>query len=491
MADLTAQIDYAMTAPLADEAVTRIKGVMAEELRRLDPALEELAILDDFNHAYRPDFVLRWGNRRGKRERPVYLRLVAGGLGSKLDLEVLSETKPLFLGLLNHHLDPEAAAEIERVELTDQTGRALISDVSALDALEEGEQDQRVPTVATSALVRGGSGILRVDGARELRDAVAGGYTAAMAGGEPAEVDRAARALEPFLSSADAERFDLQLDLLWLASGGDIDVLENSDRILSADLKPDEWALVLEQFLTREEPSTVQLWKLLGERMDLDDAASAAAKIPRMRHLDAFVTANLERWTARYAGMIVHDRDDIEGWWVTDATLAWGRGRASVGFTAKKSKFNGLGAPLDLRSFESLRPAVRGDRLLTLDARADTTSITLAADDALPSDRVDQVVDWTDQVRGLIVEATVAGDPVTLDVDYAEGTLVASRELRLTEFQRRAARYFGDRREEDGAEFWSLRFDAPNETTEKAHQDSEDATEPTPDAERAGEDAEE
>jgi hypothetical protein len=441
--NLADRIDYALTAPTSAEAVDRIKTAVSDELRRLDPALEEIAWLPDFNHTYRPDMVLRWGVNRGKRERPVYLRQIAGGVAAQLDIETLSDRKPLLLGLLHHRLDPgdltlsDSAAMIAEAV----AGTTLLTDVTALDALDAQASD-RSPTLATSALIRRGFGLLAPDAASELGRAVNGGYNAAIDAGDPGKIDQAAEALKPFLPSGDAERLDLQLDLLWLASGGNLEELDDGDRLLHADLKPDEWALLLEQFLTREERSERQLWSLFGQRLSLDDAAFAVGKIPNVRHLEDFVEANAGRWTARFAGLVAHHDLDRDGWWITGRTLALGRGKTSVAFTAKRSKWKKTGAPMARRSFDALRDAMRGDELLSLDAREGETSIRLSGADALPRDRVDQVVSWTNEIQGLTVITGVKDDEAKLDVSYQRGSVEADRDLALDTLRRRVLRYF-------------------------------------------------
>jgi hypothetical protein len=440
---LADRIDYALTAPTSGEAVERIKTAISEELRQLDPALEEIAWLPDFTHTYRPDMVLRWGVNRGKRERPVYLRQIAGGLDGQLDVATLSDRKPLLLGFLHHRIasDDSRLSESASAIAEAAAGTTLLTDVTALDALDA-QTSERSPTLATSALIRRGFGLLAAGDASELGRAVNGGYQAAIAAGDPEQIDQAAEALKPFLPSGDAERLDVQLDLLWLASGGDLEALDDGERLLHADLKPDEWALLLEQFLTRDERSEKQLWSLFGQRLNLDDAAFAAGKINGAKHLHDFVEANAGRWTARFAGFVPHPDLDRDGWWVTDRTLVFGRGKNSVAFTAKRSKWKKTGAPMARRGFDALRDAIRGDELLSLDAREGNTSIRLSGADALPADRVDQVVSWTDEIQGLTVITGNKDDQAKLDVSYERGLVEADHEIALDSLRRRVLRYF-------------------------------------------------
>ena len=72
MANLTGRIDHALTLDAPDDAVRAIKTAVLEELRRLDPALDEIAILGDFNHSYRPDFVINWGSGQGSASDPFF-----------------------------------------------------------------------------------------------------------------------------------------------------------------------------------------------------------------------------------------------------------------------------------------------------------------------------------------------------------------------------------------------------------------------------------
>jgi hypothetical protein len=417
----------------------------------MDPQLE-ITVLDSFNHTYRPDMIITWGRTSGKRERPVYLRLIAGGPSTMLDVESLGDRKPLMLGLLHHRLnteDEEIAQQTEAVAAA-SAGTTLVTNASAFDQLDVDEAS-RVPTVATSALLRNGTGVLGTDHATELRTSVRAGYDEAISAGDPDKVDQAAEALRPFLSDGERERVDLYLDLLWFAAGGDLELLDDGHRLLHADFKPNEWALLLREFLAREDKSDKQLWQLLGNRLTLDAAAAAVAEFDNPRHLDDFVKANAERWKARYAGYLAHPDVTQTGWWISDGAFALGRGKSSIAFTASKAKAKKAGAPLARRAFDDLRKVMRADKLITLDARDGETTITLSGGQALPVDRVDQVVEWTKEIQALSVDVTAAGEQFRLSIDYSQGKLNTDRDIPLKQLRGRAVRYLDVRSAAAGA----------------------------------------
>ena len=183
--------------------------------------------------------------------------------------------------------------------------------------------------------------------------------------------------------------------------------------------------------------------ELLGSRLSLEDAAAALSKAEQPLHLDAFVSANEDRWRARYGGVVPHGDREISGWWVTDRMLALGAGRASIAVTAGTRKWQSIGMDLGQRAFRDVRSTIGSDRLLSLDAREGTTSIKLSGEEALPSERIDQVVSWTDQVEGITVETDVARERVTLAISFVEGRIRSSKDLPIGQFARRARRYFG------------------------------------------------
>lgn len=444
MPELKKRIEAAMKSPRPEEAQDRIKTAVAEELRALDPALEQIYIRDDFNHSYHPDFILEWGSGRGKRSRPVYLRLLAGGDSARLDAISLSDQEPLFLGLLNHRLKADQANELERHDF-DEDARShgsFLTSAAAVDALA-GDRGETIPPVVTSALVRRGSGLLRASEAVELGNAVATGYEAAVEGGDPGTVDRAAEAVRRYLSPDDVESLDLQLDLVWLAGGGKLDDLDDGDRLLHANLKPDQWSLLLDQFLTRKEGSGDQLWSLFGAQLSLDDAAKAVSKITgEPTHLDAFIRANERRWKARYAGVVEAPPGGASKWAVLDRTFVKTHGSLGVAYTGSKRNFNRTGIPMRSRTYEGVREVMQKDRLLSLSARDGGTSIQLLAEDALPGKRVDQVVEWTDAVTGLQVQSVIDREQVKLWIDYEGGQIRASKEISLASLVRRATAYF-------------------------------------------------
>lgn len=450
MTELTAQIDHALTSPDPDTAVERIKESVAGELRRLDPLLESIAFLNDFNHTYRPDLMLTWRQAGKEHTRPVYLRLVASGRPAQLDVETLNDRHPLFIGLLHHRVEarPEEPADVpgEPADVSDEVianvaaGSAFVTDASAIDALDSSD-DARIPAVASSVLVRSGSGILRSPEAARMRVSVAAGYGEAIGAGDPAKVDQATESLRPFLSEVEVDRLDLYLDLLWVGAGGDLNELPDAERLLHADLSTDELLLLLEHFLTREEPSDSSLWSTLGARLKLDEASEVLSSISSPRHLDEFIEANAVRWSGRYAGLASHPDMERRGWWITDQALAYAEGPRSIIYTALKRKWNQSGLPLARRPFEAIRSALHGDKLLSIDAVEGGTSIRLSGQDELPADRVDRVVDWTDQVQAVVIQTTIGGDDVEVEIDYAGGRVRASSALPLRELRDRAERY--------------------------------------------------
>jgi hypothetical protein len=162
MSQLSAVVRDAMsTAPTANEAASRIHEIAARTIRELDPALA-LQSTGYFNHSWAPDFVAKWRNG-DEREREIFLRFDIATAAFADELKLLGRADRMFVGL-----DDSTADGVETPAESD----TLVAAGDALEVLARGTDAHPTLRPATSALVRGGRGVIKPADCRRARNLI-------------------------------------------------------------------------------------------------------------------------------------------------------------------------------------------------------------------------------------------------------------------------------------------------------------------------------
>jgi hypothetical protein len=437
MTHLTARIDEAFKADESSVVIARTKEAVVDELGELDPRLDRIHVLDDFNHTYRPDLVLEYTENGRKREREVFLRLATGEAGIADDLRTLADRGPIILGLLDHHVTEQSdeAGDEQQNEVPSarrEPRNTLLTDAGALDALDRPTPD-RSQAIATSALVRMGRGVLDRVEAQQLSVALEDSFAAAESASDPERWRVAASTLADLVPETYAERLSNYLTIVWLGAGGDIAKLPRAQDLFDQDLDADELAQILEHFLTRPASISAPLWRRIGALTSPDDVATILAAIPGDvdERLQEFVAANEKHWRVRFAALWPPGDAQKNGWHLASESLAFGMGGSTVTFTDRKTRWNSWDTPLVGPSPRSIIDALRENEITAIDATDESgTTVGLAryAEGGLSHVRLAQVAQDGGEVAGVAFRISTRNE---FHVDFATGRIAVDRPAEL------------------------------------------------------------
>jgi hypothetical protein len=312
MMEITARIDDAFKRSEPNDAIQAVKEVVVSEIRSLDHDLE-LEFTPYFNHSFYPDVVAKWHESGVQRERPIFLRMVTSDSPMESDLKIHDETRGLFVGLLDHRSSGDWSAEQQEEALRNaahvqvdrpSTGRSLVAEAAALGALERAVSDGPEPMAATSAVVRFGQG--RLDGAdgELLGGVIAAGFGAALAARDVDHVRTVLDKLGPLVGDEETQRVATQLQLLWLASGGNLNEVFGRDRLAVETLNPGQVRQVLLHLFDAAEQPSADFMRRFSTVID-PDGLGRLFRSYSGGHLDAFVRANLDLWRVTRTHVLV------------------------------------------------------------------------------------------------------------------------------------------------------------------------------------------
>lgn len=351
----------------AQVAQERVHNAVIAEVKRLDPGVR-IRHTEHFNHSYVPDFVLTWSADGGdeERERQLYLRLDVQHRSFVEDLRWVHEGGPMFLGLRPG--GDNGGFEYALSE-GDPKERCL---VTASDALDEWtpQTQQLEGTLATSALVRSGRGLVDHRTATAVGHAINEGLPALFAGQDPDKVNHALDVLTPLLPSEEGERLERRFWFFWLGSGGIASDLQRAGFGLGS-LDADELRGLLHHLFRRQHIPNPDYWHQLGIHLSAHELGELMEIQPPSPNLDALVRANVSGWTARGAGAQAHAAVPLEpsfGWCIDQKMLALDVGDLRVFFTDDKRHFNNWSPDGRVRAWAELRPLLANHNLVEVEA---------------------------------------------------------------------------------------------------------------------------
>jgi len=338
--ELTQTIQSALAQSDWDVAVEGVRNAVIGGVRRLDPTVS-VRYTEYFNHSYAPDLVLEWPDDEDDcaRSRHVYFRFEVTHDAFAEDIRHLRDGAPLFLGLRPQ--DEEGPFRY-RLQDADPAERCLVTLTEALDALDEHAPETSDHTLATSALVQGGKGLVDRQSGAEVGDALTAGLPALFSGTEPDKVERALGAVEQFLPDDYRERLERQFWFFWLGSGGRPSDLRRRGFGLGS-FDDDELRNLLRYVLGAPPITDEDYWRQLGMHLSAHRLGDLLGSAPGGNNLNALVRANLAGWTARGAGArqrpavpLVHELS----WQIDQGMLSLDVGDLAISFTDDRRHFN-------------------------------------------------------------------------------------------------------------------------------------------------------
>lgn len=194
-----------------------VKTAVADSVRLSDSTVD-ITFTDYFNHSAVPDLVLEWP--RTNTQRLLYLRGTTR-LGLITDgLPFLTGTDPLIVTLGTLFTNEEPAQSRECVEEAIVDRNAWVTDVDALDTLNEDHRSRPAATTLLShALIEGGRGLTSAGRMSALMANNIRGFNGAAATDETATRE-SLQDLNSALSSQQAARMSRVLRAVWEGNGG-------------------------------------------------------------------------------------------------------------------------------------------------------------------------------------------------------------------------------------------------------------------------------
>src|SRR5438067_378589 len=124
----------ALERPARADAQEAVHTIVINELRRVAPQAR-IRKTDYFNHSFVPDLVLEWKEDSRESERTVFLRLKVSDAAFGVDLSLLRDQAPLFVGLLDASDGEKPTPTTSPTAAATSTGDALVTNASAISTL--------------------------------------------------------------------------------------------------------------------------------------------------------------------------------------------------------------------------------------------------------------------------------------------------------------------------------------------------------------------
>jgi len=343
------------------DTIEQIKAAAIREFEALDRRAR-IHSTEYFNHSYAPDIVLTWSDG-SVRERYVYLRSTRFTESLSEDVDRLGDQHPIMLGLVDIPREVNHA----RSHLHDvaQGQNTLVTDATALASIEDAKRLRPSAGLLSSALMRGGRGLVGDDEARRVTTTVSAGLES-IGGMSVDRVLRAAELLSAHLSQPFADTFGRVLQAVWIGSGERSDLFPLTQLSLFVGADDD----TLEFLLNLNVIDDLRFWHRIGSAVSVEQLGRINVRQPN-DNLQLLIKANLGRLKARifrmrYGHPTFDDMNRPAFWWkIERGTLAL-RGPNWTAYIAEKIEdLGGLtgtgtrGVPLaDLRTRSRAIPLV-------------------------------------------------------------------------------------------------------------------------------------
>ena len=311
---LVETIHDALGIQAPEESQQRIQEAVARRLDELSPGAA-IKRTGYFNHSWVPDLVVKW---REKEDRPVYLRLDVRDPSFDEDLGYLAEERPFFLDLVDRA--PENANGDHSFDLTKALAKGgrdhvLVSEVTAVDRMENGVEKEADAKKATRQVVVGGRGLLDDSAADSIMRSWSQASEAAdNADGAP--LRSALDSVEQFLDRVASLDLETDLRSKWVAAGHDANAFPGREDWQLDDRGPREIAELVASLVEAGEDVARDQWSAIAQAISLTSLGSELASIGRIgagSRVNALVRAALPYWTAQYAYFPAFDSDSMTG----------------------------------------------------------------------------------------------------------------------------------------------------------------------------------
>lgn len=282
-----------------EDSRSAVHEVVGKEFSRLDPGVQ-VSATEYFAHSFVPDFVVSWGPADARKTRDVYLRLNVTSSAFQPNYELLRDTSPVFIGVLDERAADQAQWQ------ADDTDTSLVTQARALGELEEVvERDSRT-VAATREVVRQGFGFL--DSSRA--DALSESYRAALGAIDqldPENLDEtsdlvsdALALLTTYIAEPGTVELEQTLHALWIKSGGDPFEFPTSSGWDPTHLSHETLQRIVLDLLDSGKEFDDEMWHSLIGHVRAEDIGRLLDRPLFGGTFDGLVQAMLPRWTASW-----------------------------------------------------------------------------------------------------------------------------------------------------------------------------------------------
>jgi hypothetical protein len=312
----TSQIQEGLYDPSPDHSISRVKNVVAAELKALDASVD-ISSTDYFNHTFVPDFVLTWPD---KSERHVFLRLSYDKGALADDVALIDRHDPFVFGLT----PGESTKGDESVATAIANTGGMFAEPDALEALVARKPRDSTAKMLSNAIVQGGRGSFVGDSTTELAETVSRGFAAA----SNAEVSGTALAVDAMsarLGTQQAHRMTRVLQAVWEGHAGTYSTFPGASAELSGRLDHES----LNYLLTYMDTDDKDFWRRVGRQIQLVDLEQVDFESTNT-NVQRLINSNLDVLRAR-ATQLIDDPLELTGL-ERDGEFAWSKRRGRVTF---------------------------------------------------------------------------------------------------------------------------------------------------------------
>lgn len=328
--DYAAALHDALYDPNPDSSVRRTKELIIRELQDVDPRIE-IKNTEYFNHTFSPDLVISWPGAEKRGKRFVFLRLPDSPQYFAEDVELVSELHPIVYGLDG---GTNLTASLNAVSSFSRENNVLVTDVHGIDRLARNRKTRNVANLVSSALIRGGRGVMDSAGAEGISATVTHGFEAARQANAEITAD-AVQALENYLNPAQSRQMTQFLQAVWISSQGRIEGFPGP-RELSGEISDES----LEYLLHFDPINDPEFWRALGTSVTVEQLSRLTLS-GAPKNLQYLIRENLDRLWSRQmkvvTGELMLTGDEPPVSWVVHRQSLCLRGDDYVAYFAQNS----------------------------------------------------------------------------------------------------------------------------------------------------------
>lgn len=278
----------ALFDPDPNSSVRRTKELVGRELLDVDPRIE-IKSTEYFNHTFSPDFVLSWPESGRTQKRFVFLRLPGDPKYFAEDVQEIANLHPIIFGLEGDDRLDESIASVQELSYEFDT---LVTDVHGVGRLAQNRQERSIANLVSSALLRGGRGVINSAEADNISTSVSQGFDAARRA-EPGPTELAVETFSRHLAPGKSRQMTQFLQAVWISSHGRLEGFPGP-RDLSGEISDES----LEYLLHFEPINDPEFWRALGASVTVDQISRLQVS-GYHENLQSLVQSNLDRLWSR------------------------------------------------------------------------------------------------------------------------------------------------------------------------------------------------